>query len=226
NASQRTGRPWNPALAISRSLPPGHSVRRTSACSPPGSMRSHASGARPVARPPASASTLATRRRSAALRYCITMEWKTTLATPGAGAARRAASHAGAPEASTAAGTRRAEQKAAEERGRAPHLVRLHGRRDEHAQRVAVLLERVTERCPGAVEPRLTAGRRVVARERRRMALEHEPMHGPEEAERERRGARVRLAPREHGPRRAACLDVRCRLLEPRRVARRAEARR
>src|SRR5204862_5813016 len=117
------------------------------------------------------------------------------------------------------------EQKAAEERGRAPHLVGLHGRRDERAQRVAVLLERVAERRPGAVELRRTAGRRVVARERRRAALEHEPMHGAEEAERERRGARVRLAPREHGPRRATCLDVRGRPLEQRRVERRAEAR-
>src|SRR5436190_229361 len=180
---------------MSRSVPPGHSVRCTSACSPPGSMRSHASGAAAVARRPAWASRLATLRRSAALRYCMTIEWKTTLATPAAGAARRAASHAGAPAASIAAGAldhaaaalagrqavrehvdqahrRRAlaparaallvavvvpaqvqaragaeleqakrqaglardEQEAAQERCRAPDLVRLHGRAEQRAQ--------------------------------------------------------------------------------------------
>src|SRR5205809_111064 len=72
---------------MSRSVPPGHSVRCTSACSPPGSRRSHASGAAAVARRPAWASRLATLRRSAALRYCMTIEWKTTLATPAAGVA-------------------------------------------------------------------------------------------------------------------------------------------
>src|SRR2546422_286982 len=60
-------------------------------------------------------------------------------------------------------GLTRDEQEAAEERGRAPHLVGLTRAMDERTQRVAVLLERVAERRPGALEPRLAARRRVVA---------------------------------------------------------------
>src|SRR5882724_1596024 len=118
------------------------------------------------------------------------------------------------------AGLARDEQEAAEERGRAPHLVGLTRAPDERAQRVAVLLERVAERRPGAVEPRLAARRRVVARERRRAALEHEPVHGAQEAQRERRADGIPLVALEHCPARPTHLDVGGRLLEQRRVER------
>ena len=61
-----------------------------------------------MARAPASASSDATRSRSAASTYCITIEWKTTVHAPGAGSASRRSSHSAAPERSTETGIDRA----------------------------------------------------------------------------------------------------------------------
>src|SRR3546814_938797 len=76
--SHQVGRPWNPAVARTSSLAPGQRVRRSSARSPAGSIRSQARGAAAVAERPAVSMVARTRWRSDADRYCSRSEEHTS----------------------------------------------------------------------------------------------------------------------------------------------------
>ena len=73
------------------------------------------------------------------------------------------------------------------ERRRAADLVRLDGRVDPVAEDTGVPGDRGAKRRPGVPFAGVAACGRIVLRERGRVAVEDEPMHGADEAERERR---------------------------------------
>ena len=68
------------------------------------------------AREPASCTTRTKAARSSSDRYCMTIEWKRIVASPGAGSASRAAAHSTAPPRSTGAGRAAAISSAARRR--------------------------------------------------------------------------------------------------------------
>src|SRR5947209_2075011 len=77
-----TGGPWNPAVAMRSSAPPGHIVNRTSTLAFAfGSKRSHPIGASGWARRPVARMTSDSAALSRSVRYWMKIEWKTTVVT-------------------------------------------------------------------------------------------------------------------------------------------------